>query len=119
MVTQIRLISVTANQDIDNNDSDFPTIENNGEIEIIVELTNDNNNAFLEPKSAIISKTINDFDIFKNEIIAFSNSDEDEVRKAWEVLRDAINSKFPEKTNEVAKKMRRLQDVGADLKILK
>ena len=67
MKTDIRLVSATILQEVNVetiDGLDFSTIENSGQIEIIVELANDE-------KSEFISKVVCDFDIFKQEIAAF------------------------------------------------
>lgn len=67
MKTDIRLVSATILQEVNVetiDGLDFSTIENSGEIEIIVELANDE-------KSEFVSKVVSDFNIFKQEIEAF------------------------------------------------
>jgi len=67
MKTDIRLVSVTMIQEFNQetiDDLDFSTIQNSGEIEIVVELANDE-------KSEFVSKVVSDFNIFKQEIEAF------------------------------------------------
>ena len=67
MHTKIRLISATMLQEFNQKEIDgidFSTIENSGEIEIVVEISNDE-------KSELISKVVCDFNIFKQEIEAF------------------------------------------------
>lgn len=106
MITDIRIIAARVSGD------------EAEEIEIVAEISERHVPFGEEGRTKLVSGFFQGFELFKDEIQSFSDN-KNEVRKAWEVLRDAIHSKFPERTNEAAKKMRRLQDIGADLKCLK
>jgi hypothetical protein len=65
MATSIRLISATMVQEFNNDDPDFPVIENNGGIGVVAEIPDG------KGRSVLVNTVINDFKIFKRDMNAF------------------------------------------------
>ncbi len=71
--TEIRLISATLKQELNTDDTLFPSIENNGEIEIVAELI-EPTAEFHPDRTEIVSVHLLDFDIFKEQVKDFEKA---------------------------------------------